>query len=227
MTPEPVATRPCFAYYRATQRANLMGERMAAQRAAVRAVVAGADELRGEFLEVQHPGKQHRPHLLAAIEAARQAEGVLLIAKLGVLAHNAGFLRTLRDAGVAWVCCDRPDVSPLTVEPLVERAQDKHEAFCQRIKDTLATKQARGERVGSPDDFTPHARRLGLVKRQHNARQYFVNDPAVLVAVQRHRQGYNPGQIARELNETGHQTRREKKFCKTMVQRMLVRAAAG
>ena len=135
--------------------------------------------------------------------------------------------RTLRDAGVAFRCCDRPDVSPLTVEQLVALAQAKHEAFCQRIKDTLATKQARGERVGSSDDFTPQARRLGLVKRQRNAREYFVNDPAVLVAVRLQRQGYNPGQIARELNKAGHQTRRGKNFFKTTVQRMLVRAAAG
>lgn len=183
MTPKPVATRPFFAYYRAIQKENLLGKSMVAQRAAVRAFIADTADLRGEYLEIQHPVKKHRPQLLAAIEAARQAEGVLVIAKLGVLAHNQGFLLTLRDAGVAFVCCDRPDVSLLTVEQLAALAHGKHEAFCQRLKDTLATKQSRGERVGSPANLTTQARRLGLVIRQHNAREHFANDPAARLAV--------------------------------------------
>ncbi|MEJ7662605.1 MAG: recombinase family protein [Hymenobacter sp.] len=57
---------------------------------------------------------------------ARQAGGVLLIAKLDRLSRNAGFIFTLRDAGVEFVCCDMPDANTLTVGLFAVLAQ--HEA---------------------------------------------------------------------------------------------------
>jgi DNA invertase Pin-like site-specific DNA recombinase len=138
MRPSPSPARPYFAYYRvSTQKQGASGLGLEAQRAAARAFVAAPASLRGEYVEIESGKKNHRPQLLAAIAAARQAGGVLLIAKLDRLSRNAGFIFTLRDAGVEFVCCDMPDANTLTVGLFAVLAQHERETISKRTKDGL------------------------------------------------------------------------------------------
>ena len=179
MRPSSPSTRPYFAYYRvSTQKQGASGLGLEAQRAAARAFVADPVALRGEFVEIESGKKTHRPQLLAAIAAARQAGGVLLIAKLDRLSRNAGFIFTLRDAGVEFVCCDMPDANTLTVGLFAVLAQHERETISKRTKEALTAKKARGATLGTPANLTGEARQRGLIVRQQNAREHQANKQA-------------------------------------------------
>ena len=222
----PSPARPYFAYYRvSTQKQGASGLGLEAQRAAARAFVADPVALREEYVEIESGKKNHRPQLLAAIAAARQAGGVLLIAKLDRLSRNAGFIFTLRDAGVEFVCCDMPDANTLTVGLFAVLAQHERETISKRTKDALTAKKARGATLGTPANLTAAARQYGLAVRQQNARENQANKQASRVVTLLQLQGHNLTQIARELNEAGYRTRRGKAFHLATVRRLLVRAA--
>lgn len=226
MRPSSLSTRPYFAYYRVSNRKQgASGLGLEAQRAVSRAFVADPAALREEYVEIESGKKNHRPQLLAAIAAARAAGGVLLIAKLDRLSRNAGFIFTLRDAGVEFVCCDMPDANTLTVGLFAVLAQHERETISKRTKDALIAKKARGAKLGTPANLTAEARQQGLAVRQQNAREHQANKQASRVATLLQLQGYNLTQIARELNEAGYRTRRGKAFHLATVCRLLVRAA--
>jgi len=226
MLPSAPPTRPYFAYYRvSTQKQGTSGLGLEAQRAAARTFVADPAALRGEYVEIESGKKNHRPQLLAAIAAARQAGGVLLIAKLDRLSRNAGFIFTLCDAGVEFVCCDMPDANTLTVGLFAVLAQHERETISKRTKEALTAKKARGATLGTPANLTAEARQHGLAVRQQNAREHQANKQASRVATLLQVQGHNLTQITCELNEAGYRTRRGKAFHLATVRRLLVRAA--
>ena len=223
----PTAARRYFAYYRvSTQKQGSSGLGLEAQRAAAQAFVADPAQLLGEYVEVESGKKNQRPQLLAAIAAARQTGAVLLIAKLDRLSRNAGFIFTLRDAGVEFVCCDMPDANTLTVGLFAVLAQHERETISKRTKEALTAKKARGAQLGTPANLTREARQRGAQVRQENARAHLANKQASRVATLLHAQGSNLTQIARELNEAGYRTRRGKAFHLATVSRLLTRATA-
>lgn len=222
------AARRYLAYYRvSTQKQGASGLGLDAQRAAARAFVPDPAQLLGEYVEIESGKKNHRPELLAAIAAARQAGAVLLIAKLDRLSRNAGFVFTLRDAGVEFVCCDMPDANTLTVGLFAVLAQHERETISKRTKEALSAKKARGAQLGTPANLTLVARQRGLAVRQHNAREHQANRQASRLATLLHGQGHNLTQIARELNEAGYRTRRGKTFHLATVRRLLTRGATS
>jgi DNA invertase Pin-like site-specific DNA recombinase len=219
----PLPPRRYVAYYRvSTQKQGASGLGLEAQRAAARAFVPGA-ALLAEYVEIESGKKNQRPQLLAAIAAARQAGAVLLIAKLDRLSRNAGFIFTLRDSGVEFVCCDMPDANTLTVGLFAVLAQHERETISRRTKDALAAKKARGTTLGTPANLTPEARQRGLDARQRNAREHQASRQAGRLASLLHAQGHTLTQIARELNEAGYLTRRGKQFHLATVSRLLSR----
>ena len=137
---------------------------------------------------------------------------------------EAGFIFTLRDAGVEFVCCDMHDANTLTVGLFAVLAQHERETISKRTKDALTAKKARGATLGTPANLTAQARQRGLVLRQQNAREHQANKQASRVATLLLLQGHNLTQIARELNEAGYRTRRGKAFHLATVRRLLVRA---
>jgi DNA invertase Pin-like site-specific DNA recombinase len=139
-----------FAYYRvSTQKQGNSGLGLEAQQVAVVNFLKG-DRPVGEYMEIESGKKNQRPQLLAAIAAARQAGGVLLIAKLDRLSRNAGFILALRDSGVQFACCDMPDANTLTVGLFAVIAQHERETISQRTKDALQAKKARGRNSARP-----------------------------------------------------------------------------
>ena len=222
-----LAARRYFAYYRvSTQKQGSSGLGLEAQRAAAQAFVADPAQLLGEYVEVESGKKNQRPQLLAAIAAVRQTGAVLLIAKLDRLSRNAGFIFTLRDAGVEFVCCDMPDANTLTVGLFAVLAQHERETISKRTKEALTAKKARGAQLGTPANLTREARQRGEQVRQENARAHPANKQASRVATLLQAQGFNLTQIARELNEAGYRTRRGKAFHLATVSRLLTRATA-
>jgi DNA invertase Pin-like site-specific DNA recombinase len=216
------AARTYTPYYRvSTQKQSNSGLGLEAQQAAVRQFVPDLAQLGQEFVEVESGKKNHRPQLLAAIAEARRTGATLLIAKLDRLSRNAGFIFALRDSGVDFVCCDMPDANTLTVGLFAVIAQHERETISKRTKDALTAKKARGEQLGSPQNFTTVVIAQGQAAMQRNAREHQANRQAAQLAELLRAKGQTLWQIAAKLNEAGYRTRRGKEFQATTVQRLL------
>ena len=215
-------------YYRvSTQKQGASGLGLEAQQAAVRAFVPDPAQLLPEYVEVESGKNNHRPQLLAAIAEARQVGATLLIAKLDRLSRNAGFIFTLRDAGVDFVCCDMPDANTLTVGLFAVLAQHERETISRRTKDALQAKKARGATLGTPANLTDDARAKGRANMQQNAREHQANRQAARLAGLLRAQGHSLPQIATELNQAGYRTRRGNAFHATTMQRLLTPVPAA
>jgi DNA invertase Pin-like site-specific DNA recombinase len=212
-------------YYRvSTQKQGASGLGLDAQRAAVAAFATDRAQVLTEFVEVESGKKNERPQLLAAIAEARRTGSTLLIAKLDRLSRNAGFILTLRDSGVNFICCDMPDANTLTVGIFAVMAQHEREMISKRTKDALAVKKARGVKLGSPGNLTQAARQKGLAVRQANAQANHQHQQATKLAGLLHAQGHSLKQIAQELNDGHYRTRRGAAFLPMSVRRLILGA---
>ena len=213
-------------YFRvSTARQGQSGLGLEAQQAAVRAFVQDPAQLLTEYVEVESGKKDRRPQLLAAIAEARRVGATLLIAKLDRLSRNAGFIFTLRDSGVAFVCCDMPDANTLTVGLFAVIAQHERETISQRTTVALTAKKARGAKLGTPANLTAAAIEKSRHVRQANARDNLQNQQATRLGGLLQAQGHTLQQIAQELNDGGYRTRRGKLFLPMSVLRLLQRAS--
>ena len=211
-------------YYRvSTQKQGASGLGLEAQQAAVRAFVPDPAQLLSEYVEVESGKNNQRPQLLAATAEARRVGATLLIAKLDRLSRNAGFIFTLRDAGIDFVCCDMLDANTLTVGLFAVLAQHERETISRRTKDALQAKKARGAKLGTPTNLTDEARASGRAAMQANARDHQANRQAARLAGLLRAQGHSLPQIAAELTAADYRTRRGGAFHPTTVNRLLTR----
>ena len=119
-----------------------------------------------EYTEIESGRKDQRQELHKAIAIAKANGAVLLIAKLDRLARNAGFIFTLRDAGVSFVCCDMPDANTLTIGIFAALAQYEAELISSRTKAALAQKKAQGFKLGTPKPYDQAARDKSIAVRK-------------------------------------------------------------
>ena len=76
-----------------------------------------------EYTEIESGRKNSRPQLQAAIARAKQADAVLLVAKLDRVARNMAFLATLMESHVRFKAVDLPAADELTLHILAAVAQ--------------------------------------------------------------------------------------------------------
>src|SRR3954447_7209594 len=98
------------AYYRvSTKKQGQSGLGLDAQRKAVSDLARqhGA-KIVAEFTEIESGKRNDRVEIAKAIARARAQRGTLVIANITRLARNVAFTATLRQSGVAFVCCDNP-----------------------------------------------------------------------------------------------------------------------
>ncbi|MFB9865635.1 recombinase family protein [Rufibacter immobilis] len=210
--------RKYVAYYRvSTKVQGQSGLGLEAQRSAVRQFVKQDDLILEEFTEVESGKKDNRAELVTAIDRAKRNQATLIIAKLDRLSRNAGFIFTLRDSGVDFVCADMPEANTLTIGIFAVLAQHERELISSRTKAALKAKKEQGFILGTPGNLTAEARQKGLVIRQSNAGQNKQNRQALtLIRIYREK-GYTYQKIAEELNREGYVTRTGKHFMKGTV----------
>jgi DNA invertase Pin-like site-specific DNA recombinase len=75
------------------------------------------------FVEIESGKKNERPQLQAAIAHVRQADAVLLVAKLDQLARNVVFLATLMESRVRFQAVDLPAADEFTLHIMAAVAQ--------------------------------------------------------------------------------------------------------
>jgi len=142
-------------YYRvSTQQQGLTGNGMSSQQVTVRRFVENQNgKLEREFSEVESGRKTdgERPQLAAALDYAKKAKGIVVIAKLDRLARNAEFLLRLQNSGVDFVCCDCPNADRFTVGILALVAQRERELIGERTRLGLAALKNKGIKLGTPN----------------------------------------------------------------------------
>jgi len=211
-----------IAYYRvSTKKQGRSGLGLQAQREMVERFVNCTDCIYTEYTDIETGKNDNRPELLKAIDQAKQTGYKLVIAKLDRLSRSAGFIHTLRDSGVDFVCADMPEANTLTIGIFASMAQYERELISERTKKALAAKKAAGWQPGTPENLTESARLKGLETRQHNAKESPANRQAKALIQGLLAQGLSYRVIADKLNDLGMRTRRGKEFKAMSVKRLV------
>jgi DNA invertase Pin-like site-specific DNA recombinase len=210
------------AYYRvSTAEQGRSGLGLEAQREAVRAYLNGGRwELLEEFQEVE-TGKgsnalEKRPVLRQAMELAKKRKATLLIAKLDRLARNVHFVSGLIEAGVPFVAVDNPQADKTMLHMYSAMAEWERDRISQRIREALAAKKARGERVGNAATLRPHN-----AKRSEDAQSFAARLEPTLTAYQS--AGMSQRRMVEELNRQGIKTAAGGEWSLIQLQRVLSR----
>lgn len=155
--------RKFVAYLRvSTDKQGVRGLGMEAQRKAVRDFAnrhGDSATLLAEYVEVESGRRADRPELWKAIDHARNAGALLVIAKLDRLSRDVHFLTGLDKTGIEFVACDMPNANRLTITILAAVAEHEREVISQRTKAALEVAKARVSTNGQRAH--PHVRRLG------------------------------------------------------------------
>lgn len=188
-----------------------------------------------EFVEVESGGKTNleRPELAAALNYAKRAGAVLVVAKLDRLARNIHFLSGLMESGVDFVAVDNPNANRLTIHILCAVAQWEREAISTRTKEALARAKAQGKLLGSARpghwEGREDARLAGGLKGLKKAHK-MISEKArteyadLLPIIQKLRQqGKSLADIAVAMNNAGHTTRTGKQFHASQISNILRR----
>jgi len=209
-----------IAYYRvSTKRQGQSGLGLEAQKNTVENFVVGKGKVIDSFVEIESGKNDNRKELEKAIQKAKEQKAVLIIAKLDRLSRNASFIFSLRDSGVSFICCDLPEANTLTIGIFAAYAQHERELISKRIKEALAAKKARGEKVGNPSNFTNKTRSIGRKAKSEKARD--INCNALQVAKDALAQKLSLSKISERLNSYGLKTSRGNNFTKASVQGLL------
>jgi DNA invertase Pin-like site-specific DNA recombinase len=211
-------------YYRvSTQKQGNSGLGLEAQKSAVKNYLKHGDELIEEFQEIESGKKNNRPQLHRAIDYCKENNAILLIAKLDRLSRNAGFIYTLRDSNVDFVCADMPDASKVTIGIMAVLAQEERERISQRTKAALGELKRKGVKLGNPQNLTDLSRQKSITTRKQNAVDNKANKRASIMIQTLRKEGKSFQVIANTLNENSFLTRRGKQFTAMAVKRLFDR----
>jgi DNA invertase Pin-like site-specific DNA recombinase len=217
-----------IAYYRvSTARQGQSGLGLEAQQAAVRTFLSLGEQILGEYIEIESGRKNSRPQLVAAMQAAKDAGAVLLVAKLDRLARNLAFLTALMESRVRFKAVDMPAADEFTIHVLGAVAEKEAKAISTRTKDALAAKKARGFQLGTPSNLTAEARAKGQQQRQANAQASLANRQAAELARLYRSLQWDYRRIAAQLTASGYRTRRGYHFTAAGVRRLVLGLSAS
>lgn len=223
-TPSEPSTK-AIAYYRvSTTKQGESGLGLDAQRDSVqRFAQARGLQLIGEFTEIETgTGKRDRPQLTQAIKQAKNEGARLLIAKLDRLTRNVHFLTGLQDSHVEFTACDMPQADEFTVQILAAVAQREAKLISERTRAALAAAKRRGIQLGKAENMNRDAQLKGAKANKEQAQAAY--SKVINYARRLQKDGLTYEQIAKQLNEEGHTTRRNGEFKPMTVWRMLKRA---
>lgn len=214
-----------IAYYRvSTTKQGSSGLGLQAQRAAVASYTKIPGLVLAEYEDIESGKNNHRPELSKAIAHAKKAGATLIIAKLDRLSRNAGFIFTLKDSGVKFVCADMPEANTLTIGIFAVLAQHERELISKRTSDALQEKKKAGYRLGTPANLTRQAIEKSVQVRIEKAR---INPNSVratnYIKSMRDKEGLSFQAIAERLNREGFKTPEGKSFTNMQVIRLYKR----
>jgi DNA invertase Pin-like site-specific DNA recombinase len=221
--------KSAVAYYRvSTQRQGRSGLGIEAQRATVtRFAEAEGMAIVAEFVEVE-TGKgadalDRRPHLSAALEAARKAKCPVLVAKLDRLSRDVAFISGLMAQRVPFIVAELgADADPFMLHLYAALAEKERRLISERTRAALAQRKAQGARLGNRRNAA-YAASLGRQAQSDEAERFAQNLLPFIEAIKRSGISTLAG-IADALNARGFRSARGGKWHISSVQGVLTRA---
>lgn len=213
-------------YYRvSTARQGKSGLGLEAQQEAVRHYLSrGAGAVIGAYTEIESGSHADRPQLQLALQQCRREKATFLIAKLDRLSRDAGFLMTLRNAGVEIVAADMPEAGTLEFGIRAIFAQHEREEISRRTREALQAAKARGVQLGSPRarETIRAAREKRIKAADRKAREFYA---PIITSIQA--AGLTTlREVAGALNARGIPSPAGRQWHPTAVQRVLARVTA-
>jgi DNA invertase Pin-like site-specific DNA recombinase len=221
--------KTAVAYYRvSTQRQGRSGLGIEAQRATVaRFAEAEGMALLSEFVEVE-TGKgadalDRRPHLSAALEAARKAKCPVVVAKLDRLSRDVAFISGLMAQRVPFIVAELgADADPFMLHLYAALAEKERRLISERTRAALAQRKAQGARLGNPRN-PGQAAALGRRAQAEEADRFARNVLPVIEAIRRSGVSTLAG-VAEALNARGLRSARGGKWHVSAVENLLTRS---
>jgi DNA invertase Pin-like site-specific DNA recombinase len=202
------------AYFRvSTERQGKSGLGLAAQRRKIDDFLGPADELLGEFCDIQSGRDDSRAELQRAIQLARRENAKIIIARLDRFSRRVSFIASLLEQGIGLICAEMPNATDFQLHIFAALAQEERRLISERTKAALAEAKRRGKILGA------NGRNLAVKNRE--AADAFA---ALLISkldADVTRRSYS--QIARELNDAGFTTVTGRKFYPQTVKNYLTR----
>ncbi len=221
------------AYYRvSTRKQEVSGLGLDAQKKTVSDYAAhNRGKVIAEYTETESGKNADRPKLKEAIAHAKLNKAILVVAKLDRLARNVAFTSALMESGVEFTACDNPHANRMIIQVLAVMAENEAVQTSRRTKDALAAAKAKGVLLGSarPGHWDGIEHKRGWKKGAKNSAQvrsercraaYEFLIPSML---QWKDDGETYDDIAKRLNDAGHQSIGGKPFTPTTVWRILKR----
>ena len=211
-----------IAYYRvSTKKQGVSGLGLEAQKDAIHKYIA-PENIFMEFTEIETgTNKKKRPILKQALNECKKNNATLLIAKLDRLARNVSFVSSLMDSKIKFKAVDFPEANELTIHILSAISQHEAEIISKRIKDALAVKKRKGEKMGSPENLTIEARLLGVETIKRNALENENNSKAIAFIKKSLSSFETLKKLADELNNAQFKTSKGKIFTPMQVKRLI------
>ena len=224
-----------IAYLRVSTKAQgASGLGLEGQRAAVEAYARQTgSKVCQWYTEIESGKKADRVELARALAHAKRSKATLVVAKLDRLARNVEFLAKVMNSGADFVACDNPAANRLTLHILSAVAEAEAKAISDRTKAALAAARQRGAKLGSNRpghwDGKEDARKAGALAGSKVASK--VNHQAAVEAYsdlmptikELSGEGKSLREIASQLNQAGHKTRRGKEWNPMQIKRLLAR----
>jgi DNA invertase Pin-like site-specific DNA recombinase len=178
-------------------------------------------ELVAQLEEWESGSINNRPKLLEAFALCKVHKATLVISRIDRLSRSASFLLSLRDSGLAFICCDFPNLDRLTCGVLALVAEREREMISLRVRQGLAIAK-RTKRLGCP--VAAQAWQKAMVSIRANKTAFAGQAMESIREIQS--TGISSlSRIADYLNKRGEKTRLGKQWTTTAVKRVI--AIAG
>src|SRR3954465_10155360 len=222
-------TKQAIAYIRvSTQKQGRSGLGIEAQRGNIaRFAEAEGYVIVDQIVEVE-TGKgadalDRRPHLAAALAAARAAKCPVIVSKLDRLSRDVDFISGLMAQRVHFIVAELgPDADPFMLHLYAALAEKERRLISERTKAALGAKRAQGVKLGNPRNIQA-AGQLGR-KALVSAADQFARDILPAVNAIRNAGTISLQGISEALNKQGIRTPRGKRWHVSSVANLLARA---
>ncbi|WP_308918357.1 recombinase family protein [Jannaschia sp. LMIT008] len=175
----------------------------------------------GTYTDIQSGARADRPELAKAVQAAKDAGAVLLVAKLDRLSRNVAFIANLlEDADLQLRVAAMPDADRFALHVYAALAEQERTFISERTKAALAMAKARGVRLGGLRPNTVRRNEHVSAKADADAKRI-----APIVRPLRNA-GASLRTIAKALTDEGIETPRGGAWTATAVRRALSRIEA-
>jgi DNA invertase Pin-like site-specific DNA recombinase len=223
--------RQAIAYIRvSTQKQGRSGLGIEAQRGSIaRFAEAEGYTIVDQIVEVE-TGKgadalDRRPHLAAALAAARRARCPVIVAKLDRLSRDVAFISGLMAQRVPFIVAELgADADPFMLHLYAALAEKERSLVSQRTRAALAAKRAAGARLGNRTNLG-EASVLGAAANAAQADHHAVNVTPIVRQIQA-AGGKTLREIADALNARGIRTARGGSWYASTVRNLLARPEA-